>query len=147
MRQARELGSDLVRTTRTLPLSVHQRLTDLIPGGVPRHLSADMTARALRRIRPTDLVATRRRKVVVELLAELPVLDRKRKTINAELDQTLADYGTCLTEIDGIGRVAAATIIAIVGDVRRFPTSGHTSPRSPAPHPSPSPPETWCATA
>ena len=34
-----------------------------------------------------------------------------------------ADYGTCLTEIDGIGRVAAATIIAIVGDVHRFPTA------------------------
>ena len=62
---------------------------------------------------------------MVELLAELRVLDRKRKKINAELDQALEDYGTCLTEIDGIGRVAAATIIAIVGDVHRFPTPGH----------------------
>lgn len=104
---------------------IHQQLTDLVPGGVPRHLSADKTARALRTIRPTDAVAARRRQVVVELLAELRVLDRKRKKINAELDQTLADYGTCLTEIDGIGRVAAATIIAIVGDVHRFPTAGH----------------------
>jgi transposase len=39
--------------------------------------------------------------------------------------RALDDYGTCLTDIDGIGRVAAATIISIVGDVRRFPTADH----------------------
>lgn len=67
-----------------------------------------------------------RREIVKQLLAELRVLDRKRKAINAELDhRALDDYGTRLTEIDGIGRVAAATIIAIVGDVRRFPTAAH----------------------
>ena len=104
---------------------IHEQLTKLVPGGVPRHLSADKTARVLRTIRPSEPVAARRRQVVKELLAELRVLDRKRKIINAELDQALADYGTCLTEIDGIGRVAAATIIAIVGDVHRFPTAGH----------------------
>ena len=88
-------------------------------------MSADKVARLLRTIRPADPVGKARRDIVKELLAELRVLDRKRKTINAELDRALDDYGTCLTEIDGIGRVAAATIIAIVGDVRRFPTAGH----------------------
>lgn len=104
---------------------IHEQLTKLIPGGFPKTLSADKTARMLRSIRPTDPVAGRRRQVVKELLAELRVLDRKRKAINAELDQALEAYGTCLTDIDGIGRVAAATIISIVGDVRRFPTPGH----------------------
>ena len=60
----------------------------------PRHLSADKTARALRRIRPTDPVAAMRRRIINELLAELRVLDRKRKAINAELDHALDDYGT-----------------------------------------------------
>jgi transposase len=104
---------------------IHEQVVKLVPGGVPRGLSADKTARLLRTIRPTDPVAAMRRRVVVELLAELRVLDRKRKAIHAELDQALADYGTCLTDIDGIGRVAAATVIAIVGDVRRFPTADH----------------------
>ncbi len=104
---------------------IHEQLTKLSPGGVPRGLSADKTARLLRSIRPTDPVGVMRRRVVKELLAELRVLDRKRKAINTELDQALDDYDTCLTGIDGIGRVAAATIIAIVGDVRRFPTAGH----------------------
>jgi transposase len=104
---------------------IHEQVVKLQPGGVPRGLSADKTARLLRSIRPTDPVGKMRRRIVVELLAELRVLDRKRKAINAELDRALADYGTCLTDIDGIGRVAAATIIAIVGDVRRFPTVDH----------------------
>jgi transposase len=59
------------------------------------------------------------------LLAELRSLDRKRKTCDAELAQALADHGTCLMNIDGIGPVAAATIIAIVGDVQRFPNPDH----------------------
>jgi transposase len=109
---------------RTL-VAIHEQLVKLIPGGVGRQLSANKTAAALRKIRPTDPVAAMRRLTVVELLAELRSLDRKRKTINAELTRALDDYGTCLTNIDGIGPVAAATIIAIVGDVRRFPTAGH----------------------
>ena len=104
---------------------IHEQLVKLQPGGHLGPLSADKVARLLRSIRPTDPVGLRRRQTIKELLAELRVLDRKRKAINAELDQAIADYGTCLTEIDGIGRVAAATIIAIVGDVRRFPTAGH----------------------
>ncbi len=104
---------------------IHEQLVKLVPGGVPRGLSADKTARLLRSIRPSDAVGQQRRRIVKELLAELRVLDRKRKAMNAELDAALDDYGTCLTDIDGIGRVAAATIIAIVGDVRRFPTAAH----------------------
>lgn len=53
------------------------------------------------------------------------VLDRKRKATNAELDQALDDYGTHLLSVDGIERIGAATIIAIVGDVRRFLTQDH----------------------
>ena len=34
-------------------------------------------------------------------------------------------HGTTLTDIFGIGEIGAATIIAAVGDVHRFPTRGH----------------------
>jgi transposase len=104
---------------------IHEQLAKLLPGGVDRHLSADKTARALRRIRATDPVAAMRRRIMTELLAELRVLDRKRKAINSELDRALHEYGTQLLTIDGIGRVGAATIIGIVGDVRRFPSEDH----------------------
>jgi transposase len=115
----------IVSTRQRTLVAIHEQLVKLIPGGVARNLSANKTAAVLRKIRPTDPVAAMRRHTVVELLAELRTLDRKRKTINAELTEALNDYGTCLTNIDGIGPVAAATIISIVGDIRRFPTADH----------------------
>jgi transposase len=115
----------IVDTRQKTLVRIHEQLTKLQPGGYSKKLSADKVARLLRSIRPTDALAARRRQVVKELLVDLRRLDKQRKQINVELDQALADYGTCLTDIDGIGRVAAATIIAIVGDVRRFPTEAH----------------------
>jgi transposase len=115
----------IVSTRQRTLVAIHEQLVKLIPGGVARNLSANKTAAVLRKIRPTDPVAAMRRHTVVELLAELRSLDRKRKTINTELTEALNDYGTCLTDIVGIGPVAAATIISIVGDVRRFPDAGH----------------------
>jgi transposase len=44
----------------------------------------------------------------------------------------LAAHGCTLIQIYGIGDVGAATILSIVGDVRRFPTRG-ILPRSMAP--------------
>jgi transposase len=115
----------IVDTRQKTLVRIHEQLVKLIEGGCSRQLSATKVAKLLRNIRPTDDVTARRRQVVKELLADLRRLDKQRKQINAELDQALADYGTSLTDIDGIGRVAAATIIAIVGDVRRFPTEAH----------------------
>jgi transposase len=115
----------IVTTRQRVLVGIHEQLVKLIPGGVPRHLSANKTAAALRKIRPTDPVAAMRRHTIVELLAELRRLDRKCKVLDAELTRALNDYGTCLTNIAGIGPVAAATIISIVGDVRRFPNADH----------------------
>jgi transposase len=115
----------IVTTRKRTLVAIHEQLVKLVPGGVARQLSANKTAAVLRRIRPTDPVAAMRRHTVVELLAELRSPDRKRKTINTELTRALDGYGTCLTDIVGIGPVAAATIISIVGDIRRFPTADH----------------------
>lgn len=104
---------------------IHEQLVKLRPGGHQGVLSADKVARELRRIRPTGQVAALRRQVVKDLLAELRVLDRKRKQIDGQLAQALEETGTTLQQIDGIGPVGAATILAAVGDVRRFPTAGH----------------------
>ena len=57
-----------------------------------------------------------------DLLGELRVTDRKIKTVNAQLDAALDDYATTLTDIVGIGRVGAATIISVVGNPTRFAT-------------------------
>jgi hypothetical protein len=135
----------IVSTRQRTLVAIHEQLVKLIPGGVARNLSANKTAAVLRKIRPTDPVAAMRRYTVVELLAELRTLDRKCKVLDAELKRALDDYGTCLTNIDGIGPVAAATSSpsSVTSDASPPPA---TSPRSPAPHPSPRPPARWCAT-
>jgi transposase len=76
-------------------------------------------------LRPQDPAGRLRREIVKELLAELRMWDRKRKAIHTRLDEELDGYGTTLTEIDGIGRVGAAAILSLAGDVTRFPTPGH----------------------
>ncbi|MEX2503856.1 MAG: IS110 family transposase [Egicoccus sp.] len=120
-----ERRARLVSSRQRTLVAIHEQLVKLIPGGVARNLSADKTAAALRNIRPTDPVGAMRRQTVAELLTELRSLDRKCKKLDVELGQALAGYRTCLTNIDGIGPVAAATIISIVGDVRRFPNADH----------------------
>lgn len=120
-----ERRARVVSTRQRVLVAIHEQPAKLVPGDVARHLSANKTAAALRKIHPTDPVGAMRRQIAVELLGELRSLDRKRKTCDAELGQALADYGTCLMSIDGIGPVAAATIVSIVGNVRRFPSAGH----------------------
>lgn len=115
----------IIDTRQKALVRIHEQLVKLIPGGHSRQLSTTKVAKLLRGIHPTDPIGQLRRRIIKELLAELRVLDRKRSALNDELDQMLDDYGTCLTDIDGIGRIGAATIIGIVGDVRRFPTAGH----------------------
>jgi transposase len=102
---------------------IHDQLIALVPGGSSHHLTATSVAAALRGIRPADDIARQRKAIAKELLAELRVLDRKRKENERRIAETLESFGTTLTEIQGISHVGAATILSIVGDVSRFPTA------------------------
>lgn len=115
----------LVSTHQKLLCWVHDQLVQLIPGGAQQSLSGDKIARILRTIPVCsgDPVADQRRQVVVSLLADIRRHYKHIKQINRELDQAVADYGTTLTDIIGIGRVGAATLISVVGDPCRFPTA------------------------
>lgn len=102
---------------------IHEQLTHLMPGGWSGTLSISRISKILRRVKAVDPVDVQRREIVKELLGELRMLDRKRKALNGQLDRALDDYGTTLTQIAGIGRVGAATILATVGDITRFATA------------------------
>jgi hypothetical protein len=72
---------------------IHDRLMSLAPGG-SHHLTVKRITAELARIRPVD----------------------------QRLTETLDAHGTTLRAISGIAEVGAATILAIVGHVSRFPT-------------------------
>jgi transposase len=104
---------------------VHALLAELSPGGAPRKLTLERAAVLLRTTRPDTFAGLQRRQIAKELLAEWRWLDRRLPPINQRLADTLDACDTTLTEIHGIATIGAATILAITGDVGRFPTAGH----------------------
>ena len=104
---------------------LHALLAELTPGGAPRKLTLERAAALLRAARPSTLAGTERRQIAKELLQEWRWLDRRLAPINARLEQALDAHATTLSDVHGIATVAAATILAIAGEVGRFPTAGH----------------------
>ncbi|WP_405498645.1 IS110 family transposase [Nocardia sp. NBC_00511] len=111
-----ELGRARTQTVNRL----HRLLLELFPGGAKKFLSA-MQARALvATIKPRDPVGKTRRRLTVELIAELEGIDRKIKAADAELRQLVTDRGSTLMDLHGIGPSSAARLLADVGDIHRF---------------------------
>ncbi len=120
LRAVTEHRDDLVRTRTQTVNRLHVLLGQLIPSGLPRKLTAETAAAALRTIRPRTLLARTVRRLAVELLAELRRLDRRITEATATLSAAVAASGTTLTELHGIGDVMAAKILARTGPVSRF---------------------------
>jgi transposase len=123
LRALTEYRDDLVRTRTQTVNRLHALLAQLIPAGLPRRLTADTAAAALRGIRPRAVLARTLRQVAVELLGELRRLDRRITDATANLTTAVTASGTRLTELHGIGDVIAAKILAHAGSVNRFRSS------------------------
>lgn len=104
---------------------LHDQLTRLVPGGAPTKLTVTKASALLRRIRPDGLIAIERRETAKQLLEDWRWLNRRIAPVETRLRTLLQAHGTTLTDIHGIADLSAAKILAIVGDVRRFPTAGH----------------------
>lgn len=104
---------------------LHALLGELIPGGAPPKLSLTRASALLRTIRPVTAVDIERRQIARELLDDWRWCNRRIKTVEQRLRDTVVAHGTTLTDLQGIGAVGAATIISIAGDLSRFPTIGH----------------------
>lgn len=112
---------DDVVATRTQTINrLHVLLTRLLPGGAPRNLEADSAAQLLRSIRPRATGPRTLRKLAAELVAEVRHLDRRIAAANTEITQAVQDSQTTLTELQGVGTLTAAKVLARVGDIHRF---------------------------
>jgi transposase len=120
LRALTEHRDDLVRTRTQTINRLHALLAQLIPAGLPRGLTADTAAAALRSIRLRAMLARTLRQVAVELLSELRRLDRRIAEASATLSAAVTATGTTLTDLHGIGDVIAAKILARCGAVTRF---------------------------
>ena len=70
--------------------------------------------------RPRDPVRKTLKRLALEQLAELMVIEKKIKASSKELKTLVLARGSHLMDLTGVGPVVAARILADVGDVARF---------------------------
>jgi len=117
----RALGEEHTRKVSQL----HALLLDLLPGGAKKDLSAAQAKALLARVRPRDLVGKTRRRLAAELVADLEQNYTRRKAADKELRALIAQTGTGLLDLHGIGPSGAARLLVEVGDITRFPDRNH----------------------
>jgi transposase len=116
---------DLGRTRTQVVCRLHAVLAELIPGGVPKVITAGRATRVLRAIRPDGAVQAARCELAAQFLEDLRRIDAQIRETKKKLAVTVAAAGTSLTGLFGVGPVIAAAVIGDVRDVARFPGRGH----------------------
>jgi transposase len=104
---------------------LHALLLELLPGGAKKQLTVDQAKALLASVRPRDVAGKTRRRVAAELVTDLQRNKTRRKAADLELKQLLAQSGTSLMDLDGIGPSIAARLLVEVGDITRFPNKAH----------------------
>jgi transposase len=116
-----ELSARRVQTVNRL----HRLLTELIPGGAGKDLTAATAKRLLAGVKPRSLVGKTTRRMAAEEIADLVATDARLKTLTKELKAAVQARGSHLMNLHGIGPAGAARILADVGDIARFPDRNH----------------------
>jgi transposase len=104
---------------------LHAVLAALIPGGLGKEMVPRQASALLRRVRPTSMVETERKRLAQQHLGEVRRLEKELVASKARLRDAVEASGTTLTDIYGVGPVVAGLLIGYSGDVTRFPTRHH----------------------
>jgi transposase len=117
---------DELGAARTLTINrLHRLLVELVPGGAKKALTARQARKLLAAVPAGDVVRETRRQLTVELVDELEVIDARIKTAKKQLAALVAETGSGLMRLNGIGPSGAARLLGDIGDVSRFPTKAH----------------------
>ena len=115
---------DNVVTQRTRLLNqLHALLRDLLPGGAKTDLSAAAAAAVLANVRPVGPVETARKQLCRDVVAEIRGCDKSVQELTERITVVLAEHGTRLVEVTGIGPVIAARLLGRTRGAARFPTA------------------------
>lgn len=113
----------LCRQRRQAINRLHRHLRDLIPGGAPTSLSAEVASAALGRVRPTTPVDIERKHVARQLITEIRRIDKQLNDNRTRTRAAVDAAPTRLPEIFGISHVLAAKILGHTGPIERFATA------------------------
>lgn len=125
LRMLTDQRQDAVELRITTVNRLHEVLCQLIAGGAKRNLTAARARQMLSTVRPRDVVGKARKQVALDYLSDLERIDARLKELKGRISAVLVEQPTSLVEIDGIGVLGTAKILAEVGDVRRFPSKDH----------------------
>jgi len=112
-----EHRDDVVKIRTQTANRLHVLLTQLLPAGAPRQLSAEIAAQLLRSVRPRTPGPRMLRRLAAELIAEIRHLDRRIAAATGDITAAVAASNSTLTELCGIGDLTAGKILARVGDI------------------------------
>jgi transposase len=111
---------DLGRSRTQVVCRLHAVLCELIPGGIPKAITAAHAARVLDTIEAADAVAAARYQLAGEFLEDLRRIDAQMRQARNRLTAAVRASGTTLTRVYGVGPVIAATVLGAVTDVSRI---------------------------
>ena len=97
----------------------------LVPGGMPKRITAARAARVLAQVTPAGAAAEARCELAAGFLQDLRRIDDQMQQARKKLAAAVQASGTTLTEVFGVGPVIAAIVIGEAGDVTRFAGRDH----------------------
>jgi transposase len=101
-------------------------VVEVRPGGAgKRDLTALQARRMLAPVRPRDPAGATRRRLAMDHVTDLEVVDGKLKALKAELRIAVRRNGSTLMDLHGIGPAGAARLLVDVGTIARCPSKGH----------------------
>ncbi len=125
LRLLTERRDDLVgEQTRTMN-RLHALLRDLHPGGADTGVTIAAAAALLAKTRPVTEADAQRKQIAQSVLRDLRRRETAIKALEKQLREAVAASGTTLTDIHGLAAITAAKILALTGDIRRFPNQEH----------------------
>jgi transposase len=116
---------DLIAQRTRVICRLHALMCLLVAGGLSRRLTTGKAAAALRAVRPVELVDIERKRMALDLLADVRRLDSQLATMKDRIAVAVEASATTVTEVYGVGPIVAALLVGHTSDVRRFATAGH----------------------
>jgi transposase len=114
-----ERRTNLVAQRTRLVNQLHALLRDLVPGGA----DTDLTPAHATRVLPGFAAEITRKLVARELVGEIRDIDARLKKLTALIAEKVAEHGSRLPQVDGIGPVIAARLLGRTGRADRFASS------------------------
>jgi transposase len=116
---------DLGRARSRACCRLHALVAELVPGGIRKEIVVSQAETLIAGFTPTTVVQQQRLELAGELLDDIRALDVRLKASKHRITSAVRAAGTTITELYGVGPIAAAMLLGYSGDIRRFPTAGH----------------------